>query len=267
MDLVISHLLSLLRIAAALGIFTYHFSMLSGNHNEGLFLISIYIFCFLTGYLSYSIYRHPLYWLVRRFYSIMIPYWFIIIPALLINRIISYKETSLAKDIASLLGGSLFIDDRVYMISWYITFVLLLYLFVFLQSAAENTTQSLLTWLLGILFFSLILQMPDFFMLFATGLILSRIHPPPPKGFSQNNYPGKFLFYLQDKCYAFFLIHGGVLLLLIKSDYLSEKTDIFISGFLLSGLGALLLRKLTQPILTLLIDKTENMRIFKGSLP
>ena len=259
MDQAISHLLSLLRLIATLGIFTYHFTTLFGKTVDGVFLISIYIFCFLTGYLSYSIYRRPLNWLLRRFYSIMIPYWFIIIPALLINRMISYKETSLAKDIVSLLGGSLFIDDRVYMISWYITFVLLLYLFVFMRSQAKKTIQSFLIWLLAILFFGLILEVIDFFMVFAFGLILAKIKTPPDKSVSQKNFSARILFFLQDKCYAFFLIHAGILLLLFKTNLIHDGLGIFIIGFLISGLGAVLLRNLTEPLVAIMITKTEKL--------
>jgi hypothetical protein len=266
-DLLISQLLSLLRLAAALGIFIYHFSTLYGPKIAGTFIPSIYAFCFLSGYLAYTVQPQPLNWLVRRIYAIMVPYWFVIIPVLFCNRMILYKETSVAKDIISLLGGSLFLDNPVYIISWYVTLVLLLYLFIFMQSLANNRIQLLFIWLAAMLFFEVVLHMFDFFMLFSFGFVFSQLQPPPRKSLSQANRTARILFFLQDKCYAFFLIHGGVLLLLFQSGYLRDGYEIFITGFLLTGLGAVLLRKITKPVIEILVNRTNNAILFKTVLP
>jgi len=267
MDLAISNIASLLRILATLGIFIYHFTKLSGNNVRGLDFISILIFCFLTGYLSVGIRSQPLTWLIRRIFSIMLPYWFVIIPLLCINRIISYKETSMAMDLITILGGNLFLNNPVYIMAWYITFVLLLYIFVFVQSMAKNVIQLLLIWVSAILFGELVLHMLDYFMAFSFGLIFSIIHHPPQKSVSQKNYMGKILFFLQDKCYSFFLIHGAVLLLLFNSNFLNNKFFIFIFGFLFSGFSAVFLRKITQPLIVILVNKTESTILFKTFLP
>lgn len=267
MDPIISHMLNLLRIAATSGIFVYHFFTLAGNNIDILFVTAILIFCFLTGYLSHSVYQHPLKWLIRRFYSIMVPYWFVIIPALLCNRLISYKETNLTRDLASLLGGSLFVDDRVYVISWYVTFVLFLYLFVFILTWAKNGRQVFLTWTLALLFFGLLLEMLGFFMAFTAGLLFAGIRPPPPKKISRETPLGEKLFFLQDKCYTFFLIHGAVLLFFFKTDLITQGAVFFVLALLVSGLGALFLRKLTAPLVSIMIKKSESTTLFKTYLP
>lgn len=266
-DLVIAQILSLLRLAATLGIFIYHFSTFYGPKIKVTFLPSIYTFCFLSGYLAYTVWPQPFNWLLRRFYSIMIPYWFVIIPILLCNRIISYKATSLSRDLLSLLGGNLFVDNPVYIISWYITLVLILYLFVCIQTLVSNKTQLLFIWLATMLFFEVVLHMLDFFMLFALGFIFSQLQTPPRKKVSQETTMGRVLFFLQDKCYAFFLIHGGILFLLVQYDYLHNGFAIFATGFIVSGLSAYILRKMTKSVVRILVTRTETLLVFKTLLP
>ncbi len=119
----ISITISVLRIFATSGIFIFHLLGLYDKNNKGIDYLSILIFCLLTGYLSYGIKSNPYNWLKKRFLSILIPYWIVIVPALIINRIICYKNTSILSDVITLLGGNLFLETKVYVIAWYITFV------------------------------------------------------------------------------------------------------------------------------------------------
>ena len=69
---------------------------------------------------------------------------------------------------------------------------------------------------------------------------------------------GKALFHLQKYCYAFFLVHGAVLLLLSYSAGLSGGW-LLLSGFLLSSVAAVALYWIATPVQRLLIQKTVRL--------
>ena len=256
MNLNTSTYLSIARIVATGGVFTYHtLAILEidvsdflgfGSNYYVIGIFSLMTFCFLSGYLSYfGVRRQPLNWLCRRISTIMIPYWIVIIPVVLVNHIIQYKETTLLMDIVTVLGGNLFLDSPLYVIAWYITLVNLFYLFVFLLSLSKKVALKLMTWALGLICFCYLLSMTGFFVAFALGYFGARIIPPPTKDFSRMDTQDRMLFYVQDKCYAFFLIHGGVLILLFVKLEMTGYS-LFWWGLLVTSIGAVILQKISR---------------------
>ncbi len=244
----ISITISGLRIFATSGIFIFHLLGLYGKNNNGIDYVSILIFCLLTGYLSYGKKKDSYNWLKKRFLSILIPYWIVIVPALTINRILCYKNTSILSDFITLLGGNMFLKTKVYVIAWYITFVLLLYCFIFFQSFFSHYFPKTLAWLAGFLVFYLIFDKSHYFISFGLGFFLASFLPPTNKKSAENKGPIKFLFNIQDYCYGFFLIHGGVLIFLYnicKADFFSS----FLFGVSLSIIGSIILNRIAKNLI------------------
>ncbi len=254
----ISRFLSIARIAATIGIFTFHFLGLSGLKNEGIDTVSIIIFCFLTGYLSFGMRTQPLSWLYKRIFSIMIPYWFVIIPVVLINDMVQYKKTSFLMDLITVLGGNLFLEHPIYVIAWYITFIILLYLFIFFQSIPKNIVTRVIIWVTAWVFFSAILHTFSYFISFALGFFGARIIPLPKKESLQMGMMDTILFIVQANCYAFFLINPGVLLFL-SVNLKVTGFNLFCLGILLSSIGAIILQRITKPLIIMAANKALHL--------
>ena len=244
----ISITISGLRIFATSGIFIFHLLGLYDKNNKGIDYISILIFCLLTGYLSYRIKPGSYVWLKKRFLSILIPYWIVIVPALIINRIVCYKNTSILSDFITLLGGNMFLKTKVYVIAWYITFVLLLYCFIFFQSFFTNYFLKALAWLAGFLVFSMILNQSHYFISFGLGFFLASFLPPADKNQTKRTTLSNFIVILQDHCYSFFLIHGGVLIFLYNICKINFSSS-FLFGFGLSIIGSIILNKIVKNLI------------------
>jgi hypothetical protein len=250
---------SLARIVATLGVFLYHaLNMLEidvgkflgfGNNYFVVGLPSILIFFFLSANLaSFGVKEQRLNWLVRRVSSIMIPYWFVIVPVVIINRFVLYKETTALIDLASVLGLNLFLENPLYTIGWFITLINLLYLAVFLQSLSKSATVRLAVWALGGICMVYLWDMSSYFLTFTLGYLSSRIIPRPKKNHSSMAIRDRILFVVQDKCYAFFLLHGAVLnFLFVKLDM--TGFDLIGWGVVFTSVGAILLRKITIPLI------------------
>ena len=249
MALKIYSLLGVLRIIATFGIFIFHFLGLMNLNNQGIDQASIFIFCFISGYLSFTIDNQPLSWLYKRLSSIMIPYWFVIIPVVIANRIELYKETTILSDLITIIGGNLFLNNPIYVIAWYITFINILYLFIFFHKASKNIMLTFVIWLLGLIFFGLYLHKYLYFISFALGYFGASKKPYPSIKSIKLNCWSKSIFAVQDRSYAFFLIHGGVLI------FLSEKLkmtgpSMFCLGILISAGGAIFLHKVTKQFIS-----------------
>lgn len=237
-------MISSLRICATGGIFIFHILGLYEFNNHRIDFISILVFCFLSGYLSCEVGQNPTQWLIQRVYKILLPYWIVIIPVLLINRIISYKDTSIIGDVITILGGNMFLDKKVYVIAWYITFVLLLYIFIYFQSFFKGIVLTTIAWIIGLFVFTAILDKLYYFVSFGIGFFISKLIIPPNKIDYKKFIFSQILYVLQKYCYSFFLIHGGVLLFLfhiLKLDFVHS----FLIGFLLSIMGTIILSFLT----------------------
>lgn len=246
---------TLARILATGGIFTFHYLELTGHYSANLDIYSIMVFCFLTRYFSSGSSVRPLNWLCKRLFTIMIPYWVVIVPALFINAAIQYKQTSLLMDTITLFGGNLFLNNPVYVIAWYITFVNLLYFFIYLMNLADRQVFKVFFGGLGYFCFGFLLNLPYYFLSFLMGILCSKILPPKSKDTLREGSLNNLIYYIQDRCYAFFLIHGGVLLFFTVKMNMSGLA-LFITAFATSVFGALVLQWITTPLLSHAVSKT-----------
>jgi len=220
-----------------------------GNNYFVVGFPSILIFFFLSANLaSFGVQEQRLNWLVRRVSSIMIPYWFVIVPVVIINRFVLYKETTVLMDLATVLGLNLFLESPLYAIGWFITLINLLYLAVFLQSLSKSAFVKFVVWALGGICMVYLWDMFSYFLAFTLGYLSSRIIPRPKKNRSAMTIRDRILFVVQDKCYAFFLLHGAVLnFLFVKLD--ATGFDLIGWSIVLTSVGAILLRQITIPLI------------------
>lgn len=249
-----STFVSIARILATASIFIFHWLSINGYKDCGLDYHAILIFCFLSGYLSLELHIRPYFWLYKRLLSIMIPYWVVIVPCLVANRIFTYKETNWLRDSVSVLGGNLFIDNPVYTIAWYITFVIMLYLFLFIQSLPKDWIKKAVLWCCGGILFGVLLQLTGYFISFSLGYFIARKTMHSKTDVSKLDSANRVLFYIQSRCYAFFLIHGGVFVILFHILNITD-IELMIWGVTMSTVGAMILYEVTKPLINKAIQK------------
>ena len=251
-------ILSLLRIIATVGIFFFHLLGLYNFNNRYLDFYSILIFCFLSGFFGIKIKNNPKNWLIRRFYSILVPYWLVIFPVLIINRYIHYKNTTLVEDLITFLGGNLFLVDPVYVIGWYITFVLLLYVCLFFYY--ELTMPIKYIFLIFSFFLFIRLGKIYYYCAFWLGFVFSNFFLKKTIIPSSANKFYNIIFLVQSHCYAFFLVHGGILLAnKILLNYSFKQA--LLNGFIFSGVAAFFLKKMSDFLSQILRDKLRQITV------
>jgi len=211
--------ISILRIAAAGCIFMFHFFALSGLPTRSLGTIGLAVFFFLAGWFGAHIKVTPNEWFVKRVKRILIPYWPVIFCVLLANRIVGYKETTVLKDILVFFGFGLFVDNPVYVLSWFITMILMLdlslYIFYRIKHMGLKALYLVLVYTVfmkvtpqnisGALFFY-----GGFFINMMTrGKINAFLNPPlQAPWFERVNQK---IYEIQNYTYSFFLVHAAVL--------------------------------------------------------
>ncbi|WP_161788438.1 acyltransferase family protein [Desulfonatronum thiodismutans] len=215
--------LSLLRIVAAGLIFLFHFLGLSNLPTYKLDYVALTLFLFISGWFSLGIFKIPSHtWLFKRLKRIMIPYWGVIVPVLIANRIVDYKETSIFSDLLVFLGLGLFVDNPVYVISWFITLIVYYYILLFIIVNAKYVTLRLSIIILG--YFAAILIFNShwayyfgFFIGLASHIIINKF------SFKFTNISSRFyesansfVFSIQNYSYSFFLTQGAALIFTFK---------------------------------------------------
>jgi hypothetical protein len=242
---------SVARILATTGIFVFHYLGLYDIIRVALSDASICVFCFLSASLARVPESGRPSWLARRFLGILIPYWMVIVPVLVANYLSAYKPVSAASVVVTLLGGSLFLSVKVYVIAWYITFVLLLYVYVYVESYLPYWARfpfMVATYLLMAYRFGT----GYYFLVFLAGLRLHdlarALHKEGPTG--RREGPSRLsnvLFAVQQHCYPFFLVHGAVLVFLIKMTSLPAWAT-FAIGFAGTGVLSVALHAVAAPV-------------------
>ena len=203
---------SLARISATFGIFLFHYRGMSNLQTYHIDFYSLLVFSFLSGYLVNNAKQKPLYWLSNRLLNILIPYWLVMAGVFLTNSFVNYKPITFTKVIVAFLGGNLFIQDPLYVITWYITFVLLLYMYIFLELSINKKNWYLLL-IGGGCFFSFVIAAQYYFFSSYIGLRLGqKFRNRPTFSHKINTLTRIVCFEVQKYCYCFFLVHGGVLL-------------------------------------------------------
>ncbi len=159
-------------------------------------------------------------WLLRRVVGILVPYWVVIVPVLCANYLYKYKPALPWEYVAIFLGGSMFLDNPVYVISWFITLILFLYLTVYL-SAVLGGYYRVLPYFACFAVLHYCFRMDDvLFLSFVAGYAV-RITFPTRLDSVANRWcwhapVASALFGIQSFCYSFFLVHGAVLVVAVK---------------------------------------------------
>lgn len=213
---------SVVRIVATFMIFYFHFGGLTGAYPVAMIdRIAILLFLMISGYFSYKAKRFEWHWLWRRFKNILIPYWPLALCAVGLNYVIGYKVSSAWNDVAVLLGLSLFIDNPIYIISWFITLILCFYLNLFLFRMIRSKVLRIGFLCVSFFVFYKYLQVSGVYYIgFYVGYFLrSRgwLESEPYLKSPVMQVINARLFHIQSHCYVFFLIHGAVVLYHIKS--------------------------------------------------
>lgn len=218
-----------------------------GHRQYQIDFYAILAFSFLSGYLSGGSYKDPRLWLKKRYFRIMIPYWIVIILVYLANMVNKYKQVTWLKGFAALIGGNMFVEDPLYVISWYITLVLIFYLYAFLQSFCSYPLKIIFT-VVCLLIFSVWLDKTYYFIAFVAGLCLSE------RRNKRSTSPhflywkvSSILFFIQKYCYSFFLIHGGVLLFFFRVINV-RPFSILVLSFVATSFFSVLLYSIVQPL-------------------
>lgn len=138
--------------------------------------------------------------------SVIIPYWLVIFPAVVINRVIFYKNTSIVDDFLTVVGGGLFVDNPVYVICWYISFVILLYFFIYLYTIYIGIFIMIALLIFSLFCFYYFFHMHKYFISFVIGIFFSNFTTSMSKKVSVDSKIGLYLilFLIQEKCYCFF---------------------------------------------------------------
>lgn len=238
----ISNVSGVARISSTFGIFLFHTLGLHGIYNKNIDFICITIFCALSG--LYIPEKTDQFWIKKKFINIMLPYWIIIIPIIIINRIVSYKETSIAKDVFTIFGLNLFIKNPVYVICWYITFILLLYSSAYIINTQKTNTDTVAT----IIFSSIIFISINKFFYFIIFLLFYLIRISFNKYIEKDTLKYNFIQKAQPLCYDFFLVHGACVLVTFITFNNIYAT--FIIGLTLSFLSSILLQHIAKKLIS-----------------
>lgn len=226
--------ISVLRIIATILIFIFHFQGLYGFQNKNIDLIGISLFCLISGFLAYPINSPTGTWFKKKYIQTMVPYWLIIIFVIIINYYVGYKHKQIYELVIIFFAGGMFVEKPLYVIAWYITFILSLYGMFALWSSGKNIYMKSFYLILSIAIYILIIKHPyQYALSFISGIILKKISLQKKTNSKkiQSNF-NKILFLVQNRCYSFFLIHGGVLLFFVKVVPLSPVMCFILSFFL-----------------------------------
>lgn len=247
---------SIMRIAATLSIFVFHFLGLINHYQYQLDIYAIIIFSFLSGYLGKPG-KNRTEWLKKRYIKIMIPYWIVIIPVIIATSISGYKPITFYRVIGAIFGFNMFITNPIYVISWYITFILLLYLYAFIESLYNEFYYIIICMISGLVVFGYFFHESYYFIAFFLGIRFSGFYI---EGIGSSSKISKKLFVVQKYCYAFFLIHGAVLFSFIRYIFIRHNDIpsilIFCVSFVLSGGLSVILYYVSSPIQTWLANQT-----------
>jgi len=216
---------SVLRLTACAFIFAYHFLVLQDQPSYGLGSYGLYIFFFLAGWFAVYGNKDAVTWLKGRLRRILVPYWPVIAVVLIANRIVGYKETTLLKDAMTFAGLSFFVRDPVYVISWFITFLMMLDLSFFVFRVLEKNS-------LRVVYLVVLLAAAHVWVplqiraveLFYIGAGIGHLARgwDGCSGFLSRRFTwfrhiNQALFRVQNYTYSFFLIHGAVLIAVFKA--------------------------------------------------
>jgi hypothetical protein len=190
----------------------------------------------------------------------MIPYLIVIIPVVFMNHIEHYKVVTLPSAVITILGGSLFLREPLYVIGWYITFILLLYCYGYVETYFSGYRMAILMVIVALVFAFRLNYRVLYFVSFFVGLRMRdrRFGEAPPDASRSGDRLAETLFFLQRYCYPFFLVHGAVLLMFTRKTHLSNGM-VLLSAFAISCICAIVVYTLAKPIQTFVIRKALGL--------
>ena len=253
---------SCIRIIATALIFLFHFQGLHGlSWNYHLDKYGIFLFLFISGYFSYQPRTSPNKWLLRRIKQIMIPYWSVMAVVLILNYLYGYKQTTFAKNLIVFFGGSFFIHNPVYVISWFITYILILYFSVYVfrsikVRAAKTVFLGLLFWAFYLFDFGNKTYLPGFFLGYFLRWFTIRYPRIADRKTVFQKRVSAALYGVQNYCYSFFLIHPGVLLFTVKTLRINKNLS-FITAILLTTICSYYHKKISD----IIVDKISFRKV------
>jgi len=255
---VISTTNAALRSLATFYIFIFHCNGLYGVSNFGLVNNAFAIFMFISGYYTYLNGKDINSWLKRRIKRIFIPYWIVMGGAILSNSIFKYKDVTLFEYVASLLGASFFLENKLYVISWFISIITIFYIQTFFTWKQKGTARRIVA---AITFSAIAIAInipPNFILMYQLGLItniaLSTVLSPDitisissPSKYKLFTAANDVVQILQKYSYDFFLLHGGVLIFFSKLIHTQYATTLLLA-LTITAILSIILHKTTDTI-------------------
>jgi hypothetical protein len=242
---------SVARIAATFCIFAFHFLHLEGLPQHRLDFGALLTFSFLSGYFADARRGSRRVWFAKRYFSVMIPHWLVIVPVLIANAVEQYKPVTPTTAVITVLGGNMFLVNPVYVITWYVTFVLLLYTYALADSFLHGSAR----WLLaaaGLLLFGVELGRYHYFIAFLLGLLMQSLPARRATGPAEPSPASLRLFAWQRFCYPFFLTHGAVLLAFVQKTDL-HGVRLFTISLAISAVTAIAVERVASPLIRMAV--------------
>ncbi len=242
---------SIARITATLMIFIFHYYSIQYNKILPIDVPAILIFCFLTGYLINQNVANKRQWIAKHYLKIMVPFWVVMFFVLLANYFVTYKHVFIANTFIVLLGGGLFVSEKLYVISWYITLVLLQYLFFLCLLSVTGYLYKLGIILISFCIFHYIVNMDWYYIATLIGYYSKFFKKTffPQKINNSKSKICKILFLIQQFCYCFFLTHGGILLLCHNVLDINNSILLLSISFTITCISTIICKQISDIIL------------------
>lgn len=235
---------SLLRWIACFMIFFHHYLKSIGIISSYGFspITAIGTFCCLAGVFANSRSNTSLTWLQKKFFRIMVPAWIISLPMLGLNMLIQAKAKSIGSVIMEIAGLQFFVIP-LFEAMWFVTFILGLYVAVYLSGLLEKLRPILLLVLCAAQFYlfdtfgaldylhgwKLAFWIALFYGGYITAPTILAVLRKADEYLSTKwmPVPGQRLPAFPDLTYYFYLAHPPILYLLTKIPKLSKEATFF----------------------------------------
>jgi peptidoglycan/LPS O-acetylase OafA/YrhL len=264
-----SAIVGMAKIYACFAIFIHHYlkTIRSINEYTVSVIVGISIFLFVSGYITAVKNNFSSKWLARRISKIYIPYLIIIIPLILLNVITGHKNVDYNQILIEIIGGSLFVHKPFYEATWFVTFILILYIIVYLSNSISSYKELLMILLLSIFILCManvqhvyfvkniyiIYWVIVYFTGFISGKFIFKCISLSEKNayFDQKNTIATLSKYSLE----FYLLHGPVLFFLYNIIKL-DKENLFLLSIIFTISLSIFLKKITDFVFpSLSIDK------------
>lgn len=258
---IMSFVNSVLRIAATLIIYIFHCEMQYDAYSKHHLFFAFSFFLFISGYYSVYTNKMPIAWIADRLKRIYLPYWIVIVWVIIVNIFVDYKEIGIKELFFLIIGGNLFVEHKLYVIGWFISAIVVMYICVFVITYFRYVIVKVVI----LAFLAVLLLdygMPlDFFVFFSIGYALHVVLIRSGLELRQVAMKDKFVkFYcaiaapvrrIQDYSYEFFLVHGGVVLFFTKVLHTKYFVALY-GGFFMTIIGAIVLKIISNRLVVFL---------------